>query len=190
MNIIILYGGPYSDAGKLCDIIQEQIEYKHIDIGKTIKNEINSLSELGIILKDYFDKGELIPDSIQNNLIDKIINENQNSKGIIFRNYPNSIPNINDFLNTVLEKKLTLTNVINIHISKEEILKRAKNIYKKQGDKILDESEFINSETNRFSYYQANNTKIIKHIKSTIDITTINGKGSIHEVLMRIKVSL
>ena len=61
---IVLLGPQGAGKGTQAQRISEKTGAKHISTGDLVRAEIKSGSELGEKIKDYNDRGELVPDDI------------------------------------------------------------------------------------------------------------------------------
>src|SRR5687767_7553957 len=88
MKIIVITGPPYSGKGTQCEMLQDQLGFNHISTGDRIRLEKDNETPIGKIVTEYEEKGNLVPDSVMEELLSKIIDENQKAKGIILDGYP------------------------------------------------------------------------------------------------------
>jgi len=126
MNIIFL-GAPGSGKGTQSELISKQYNLIPLVAGDILRDEKKSKSELGRRISSIMDKGDLLPDS----MIDTII-ENQLETyaisivktGFIFDGYPRTIGQ-GKFLDGVMDKyESNIDLVLFLDVDEDELIKR------------------------------------------------------------------
>ena len=125
MEILIITGPPYSGKGTQCEILKTQLNFEHISTGDRCRLEKQNDTEIGKIMSEYEEKGDLVPDSIMKDLFGQILDENSSKDGIILDGYPRTEPQVNDLIELVDSKQMSIGKVLNIDVPKSELLKRA-----------------------------------------------------------------
>lgn len=187
MEILLITGPPYSGKGTQCEILKEEVKFEHISTGDRCRLEKQNKTEIGKIMSQYEEKGDLVPDSIMKDLFSKILDENINSNGIILDGYPRTEPQVNDLLELVHSKNLKIGKVINIEVPKEELLKRAK---KRAETSNRKDDKDANIHLKRIEVFENSTRPAIEYMKSKIKVLTFDGTGTIEEITKRIKDNL
>ena len=116
---IILLGAPGSGKGTLA---QGLINYGFVQIstGDLFRKKLSEDSEEAKYIQQLINRGELIPDSITNNLASaEIIKNSQDGKNIILDGYPRTVEQA-EYLNTICK----VDYVIYLNVDKEILFKR------------------------------------------------------------------
>ena len=187
MEILIITGPPYSGKGTQCEILNEQLDFKHISTGDRCRLEKENGTEIGKIMSEYEEKGDLVPDAIMKDLFSGILDENKSHNGIILDGYPRTKRQVNDLLELVKSKKMQIGKVLNIAVPKLELLKRAKK-RAETSDRKDDKDPEIHIK--RIEVYERSTRPAIEYMKSKIKVLTFDGLGTIKEITERIKASL
>lgn len=187
MEILIITGPPYSGKGTQCEILNKQLGFKHISTGDRCRFEKESGTEIGKIMSEYEEKGNLVPDSIMKDLFGKILEENKSSLGIILDGYPRTKAQVDDLLGLADSKEMTIGKVINIEVPKSELLIRAKKRAETSNRKD-DKDPTIHIK--RIEVFENMTKPAIEYMKSKIRVMTFDGLGTIEEITTRIKASL
>ena len=137
MKVIIITGPPYSGKGTQCEVLKNEYGLTHLSTGECIRNEKERKTDLGKIMSDYNEKGNLVPDEIMKKLLHKIIDKNINASGILLDGYPRTIPQVHDLISVLESKDLSVESVINIDVPHDELLRRAKKEQKLQREKTI-----------------------------------------------------
>ena len=90
MNLIIM-GLPGSGKGTQSDFIVDKYQVKHLSTGNLFRQEIASGSELGLELKSYMDKGELVPDELTIRLLKEEISKSEYNNGFLLDGFPRTL---------------------------------------------------------------------------------------------------
>lgn len=187
MDIIIITGPPYSGKGTQCEFLKENFQLTHVSTGELIRSEKENKTELGRLMSEYADRGELVPDEVMKSLLAKAIDENLGNRGIILDGYPRTIPQVDTLLALTQEKNTPITYVLNIEVPMEELLKRAQKRAKASG-RLDDQDPEIH--TKRIGIFESSTKPAIEYLKSKLNVLNINGLGKIEDITALISTHL
>lgn len=102
MKVVFLTGRPGSGKGSQGKILSEILGVPHISTGELFRNEAKTNSEIGNKMKEFMDKGEIIPNDIHFAYLNSKLNEFTN--GYILDGYPKN-EECFDFIMNTLENK-------------------------------------------------------------------------------------
>jgi len=94
----------------------------HISTGDMVRDEIKAKTELGRTLKEYADRGELVPDEIIIDLLRRRLEEPDCKSGFILDGFPRTIPQAE-----ALDKITEIDVVINLNVPDDIIVQRLSN---------------------------------------------------------------
>ena len=123
MNII-LFGPPGAGKGTQADNIAKNFNLHKISTGDLLRKEIRNSTEIGKKIKFNIDKGNLVPDEIINNLIDKILSDKKINNRLIFDGYPRNIYQTKNLDLSIKKYNQKIYCVLNLNGDKDTILKR------------------------------------------------------------------
>lgn len=118
MKLVIL-GPPGAGKGTYASRLTKKLDIPHISTGDIVREEIKSQSKIGKTIKQYSEKGALVPDTIINQLLAKRLNKSDCTKGFILDGYPRTINQAES-----LEKIAKIDVVINLNVSDKIIIDR------------------------------------------------------------------
>lgn len=122
---LVLLGPPGAGKGTQAAGIVEKYKIPHISTGDIFRKNIKEGTELGKKAKDYMDKGLLVPDELVVEIVKDRLTESDCSEGFLLDGFPRTVAQA-DSLNSELESmEIKLDKVINIDVSKEELVERA-----------------------------------------------------------------
>lgn len=122
---LILLGPPGAGKGTQAVNIVKKYNIPHISTGDMFRKNIKEGTDLGIKAKEYMDKGLLVPDDLVVAIVKDRLTENDCKEGFLLDGFPRTV-NQADTLDVELKGlNYELDNVINIDVSKEELVERA-----------------------------------------------------------------
>jgi len=187
MKIIIVTGPPYSGKGTQCEIISKELHYTHLSTGDRCRQEKDQQTEIGQVMSQYEEKGDLVPDSIMKTLFGQILDENKQRDGILLDGYPRTKPQVDDLLELVAAKQLEISLVINIEVPREELLSRA---MKRAESSVREDDRNPETHLKRVRIFENQTLPAIAYMKTRIAVVDIDGIGSIGEITRRITTAL
>lgn len=121
---IVMLGPPGSGKGTRAHIISEIYGMPVITTGDMLRGAVREKTEHGKKAKAYMDRGDLVPDTIVNEIVKERMSKTDVAKGFILDGYPRSV-NQADALDEILkEKGIKLTHALSVVLSDEVIIER------------------------------------------------------------------
>lgn len=187
MEILIITGPPYSGKGTQCNVIKELLGFEHISTGDKCREEKENETEIGKIMSEFEEKGNLVPDAIMKELFGKILDANKAKAGIILDGYPRTKAQVDDLIELVDSRNMKIGKVLNIEVPKSELLLRAKKRAETSNRKDDKDPQI---RIKRIEVFEESTRPAIEYMKSKIAVITFDGLGTIDEITERIKDSL
>lgn len=88
MNRLLIVGPPGAGKGTQAVKIAEALKIPAISTGDIFRKNIKEETELGKEAKSYIDSGNLVPDSVTNNMVRARLDEGDVSNGFLLDGYP------------------------------------------------------------------------------------------------------
>jgi adenylate kinase len=121
---LILVGPPGAGKGTQAVHLASHFGIPHISTGDIFRANIKGETELGKLAKSYMDAGNLVPDSVTNDMVKARLAEGDLGNGFLLDGYPRNIGQA-QFLDEVLVTLGTpLDAVLELAIENSEIIKR------------------------------------------------------------------
>ena len=121
---LVLFGPPGAGKGTQAQLLRDRLNVAHISSGDLFRCHLGKGTALGLRVKEYINKGELVPDDVTLEIIlDKVMSI-PDDEGLILDGFPRT-PHQAD----ALEKKLAaesriLDKVVHLDVSEPELLRR------------------------------------------------------------------
>ena len=121
---LILVGPPGAGKGTQAVQLASHFSIPHISTGDIFRLNIKGETELGLLAKSFMDAGNLVPDSVTNDMVADRLTHADAKNGFILDGYPRNIDQA-DFLSAVLQKANTpLDAALEFKLDNTEIIKR------------------------------------------------------------------
>jgi adenylate kinase len=121
---LILVGPP--GAGKGTQAVQLASHYgiPHISTGDIFRHNMKNETELGKLAKSYADAGNLVPDSVTNEMVRDRLTHDDVANGFLLDGFPRNVAQA-EFLRAVLaEKETPLDAALEFSLDEDEIIRR------------------------------------------------------------------
>ncbi|MEA3475955.1 MAG: adenylate kinase [Candidatus Cloacimonadota bacterium] len=125
--IIILLGPPGAGKGTQAKLVENKYNIPHISTGDILRDAIDKNSKLGKKADVYMHKGELVPDNIILDLVEKRVTQSDCENGALFDGFPRNVKQATMFQNMKYVKNSESFYVILIDIPDKEAIKRLSN---------------------------------------------------------------
>jgi adenylate kinase len=121
---IIMLGAPGAGKGTQADILSQELDLPHIASGDLFRQALEERTEVGLLAKNYMDKGELVPDEITIKMILERINQPDCASGCLFDGFPRTLHQAEVLDKALKEQGKTVDKAIYIEVPNDELVKR------------------------------------------------------------------
>ena len=185
---VVLFGYPGSGRGSHGVALAEEFGLEYIATGPMLHEEIENKSEIGLKIEAAYNDGQLVPDEVVVQLIEKKLKKSENVKGFIFKGFPRTLVQ-SYILDGILKKHgSSITQVMEMDVPTLELISR------------LD----MRRDTENRKKYDSNTLKIVKRLQDHKDTTVpviekynslygsikIDGVGTFDEVYERVSTEI
>lgn len=130
---LLIVGPPGAGKGTQAERIVEKLGVPAISTGDIFRANVSNETELGVLAKSYMDKGEYVPDSVTNEMVESRLGEDDAANGFLLDGYPRTVAQV-EALDGILEKLgVALDAVILLDVESEAIVQRLLQRGKEQG---------------------------------------------------------
>ncbi len=208
--ILILLGAPGVGKGTQGALISKEYGIPQISTGDILRSEVKNETELGKKAKAYMEKGELVPDDVIIEMMEKRIKQDDCKNGFILDGFPRTVAQAEAFDKMLSKNGLELDKVILIDVPEEEIIERLtgrricpncgavyhiKNnppkvdgVCDRCGSKLIqrdDDREDVVRK--RLEVYKESTMPLVDYYMKTSKLVKVDGTGDIEEIFARIK---
>ncbi len=177
---IVLLGKPGAGKGTQGNLLAKEFGLVYISTGKMMRQEIKDGTEIGRLAKPYMDKGEIVPDEIPIQLIERKINENPDAKGFTFKGFPRTLIQAYIMDGLLQRVNMSVSAMIDMKIPTLEAIKRLSARGRTEKARPYDaNAELI---VNRLEQYKEKTNPVIEYYKNQGKYFSIRAEGDEKEV--------
>ncbi len=124
MQDIILIAPPAAGKGTQAKLLSSKYRIPHISTGDLLRKAISDQTELGNMVKETMENGQLVSDDIVLQLLEKRITEPDCQNGYILDGFPRTVNQAQSYLQLLEKLNRPLGDIIYLDASKEVIKTR------------------------------------------------------------------
>ena len=206
---LILVGPPGAGKGTQAVALAAHYKIPHISTGDIFRANLKNGTELGKKAQSFMDRGELVPDSVTNEMVKDRLGNSDVINGFLLDGFPRNT-NQAEVLDAILiEKKMPLDAALELSIDNSEIVKRLsgrrtcrncsatfhKDFEKSKVDGVCDKcnGELYQREddkeeviTRRLEIYAQQTEPIISYYKNAGILKNISASGDVSEITQKV----
>ncbi len=181
---IVLFGYPGSGRSSQGIALAKKYGLEYVATGKMLEEEVNNKTKIGLKIQNLYDNGELVPDEIVIQLIEKKIENSKDIKGFIFKGFPRTLVQ-SYILDGILQKHgTTISKIIEIEVDTLTLIRRLNKRSLTPGCMPYDSS--TEKIVKRLEEHKLKTIPVIQKYKEVHDVAVINGEGDFETVFSRI----
>jgi len=198
---LVLVGPPGAGKGTQAQFLAAHYSIPHIATGDIFRANLKAGTPLGIQAKAFMDNGELVPDSVTNDMVADRLLQADATNGFLLDGFPRNVAQAEVLRANLAEKATPLTAVLELSIDNAEIVARLSSrrtckecglptvntdkcptcggdVYQREDDK----AEVI---TRRLEVYEEQTAPIVSFYRSEGLLITVSAIGSVEEITER-----
>ena len=121
---LVLVGPPGAGKGTQAQFLAAHFQIPHISTGDIFRANLKGETPLGLEAKKYMDKGDLVPDSVTNDMVKDRLNKDDLDNGFLLDGYPRNVAQAEVLRAVLAEKTTPLHAALELNIDPEEIVAR------------------------------------------------------------------
>ena len=121
---LILVGPPGAGKGTQAVALAAHYKIPHISTGDIFRANLKNGTELGKQAQSYMDRGELVPDSVTNEMVKDRLGNSDVANGFLLDGFPRNTNQAEVLDAILLEKKMPLDAALELAIDNLEIIRR------------------------------------------------------------------
>jgi len=121
---LVLLGPPGAGKGTQAERLEKELRLPHVASGDLFREHLKNKTELGLLAKEYMDKGELVPDDVTIAMIRERLQEPDCDQGAILDGFPRTLAQAQGLDRMLADMGRRLDGVLYIAVPDEELVRR------------------------------------------------------------------
>jgi adenylate kinase len=180
---ILILGAPGSGKGTQGKLLAERLGLPKITTGDLIRAAMKAGTPLGLSAKKFYDKGQLVPDSVILGMIKDELAHPAAKDGAILDGFPRTADQAELVDKTLAERMQRLNHILLLDVSEEELIRRMRQRANVEG-RSDDTPEAI---AERLKVYQRDTAPLIAHYAQRGIVHRVPGGGTVEQIAEEIK---
>ena len=203
---LVLVGPPGAGKGTQAQFLAAHFSIPHISTGDIFRANLKAGTDLGNQAKSFMDRGELVPDSVTNEMVRDRLTHDDVAHGFLLDGFPRNVAQAEVLRAILADKKTPLHAVLEFSLADEEIIARLSSrrtcrdcgapsvgvdkcptcggeVYQREDDK----AEVI---ARRLEVYNEQTAPIIAFYRGEGLLITISATGAVTEITERATTAL
>jgi len=122
--ILLLLGAPGAGKGTQAEVLRDALGMAHISSGDLFRLHMKNETPLGKQAKVYYDRGELVPDSITIQMILDRLTERDTEQGVILDGFPRTLPQAEALTEALAAEGLRVDRALYVKVPNDTLLDR------------------------------------------------------------------
>jgi adenylate kinase len=121
---LILMGPPGAGKGTQAAHLKESLGITHLSAGDMLREEVRRATPLGLKAQSIMARGDLVPDSLVSEMIERRLKEGDRSKGFLLDGFPRNLAQVR-MLDAILERSGgKIDRVLALKVDPDELVRR------------------------------------------------------------------
>lgn len=121
---LLITGRPGAGKGTQAQNIKEYYHIPHISTGDMFRAAMKAGTKMGLLAKEYMEKGELVPDEVTIGIVCDRLLEADCKDGFLLDGFPRNLAQAEALDSFLKEHKITLDAVLDVDVKKEVLVRR------------------------------------------------------------------
>lgn len=177
---LVLVGPPGAGKGTQADVLSKRLGIPHISTGDLFRAHISQETEVGREAKRYLDAGDLVPDSVTNEMVRQRLADEDARTGFLLDGFPRNVAQAEVLVKILAGESNKLDAVVELRVPEDELVKRL--LARGRAD---DSEDVIR---NRQEVYRKETAPLLDHYADILQ--TVDAVGDVDDVTGRILSAL
>ena len=121
---IVMLGKPGSGKGTVGKMLSKSLGIVHISSGELFRSYVKKAGKIGQQIDSYISKGNLVPDELAIELVEKRLLEPDCKNGVILDGFPRTVEQAKQFDKFLKENKSKIDIAVELKLSDQDIIDR------------------------------------------------------------------
>lgn len=176
MTRVVLVGPPGAGKGTQAAALSDRLGVPHISTGDLFRSHVGQQTSLGLEAKRYLDSGELVPDTVTNEMVRERLTDPDAKNGFLLDGFPRNTKQAEVLGEMLADNDVALDAVIELKVSEDLLVER-----------LLERGRSDDTEDvirRRQQVYRSETAPLLEYYSDIL--LTVDGVGDIDEVSNRV----
>ena len=185
---IVLFGYPGCGRGSQGKALAKAFGLEYVATGEMLDKEIKNQTPTGNKIMELYVNGQLVPDEIVVQLIEKKLADTKDIKGFIFKGFPRTL--VQSYILDGLLKKYgsSISKIIEIEVPTLELIKRLDE--RSKTEKCMPYDNSTSKIVKRLQEHETKTVPVIQKYNQLHGVTKIDGLGTFEEVFTKLSYEI
>lgn len=185
---LVLSGAPGVGKGTQGRMLAAKFNLFYISTGSLLRKEIKNNTEIGQQVKDFMEIGELVPDEIVIKLIERVITQQRDVNGFIFKGFPRTVIQAYILDGLLRRMDMNISYMIEMQAPMLELIKRL--ALRSKGDHARPYDMSTELIVHRLEEYETKTVLVADFYERQSKHMVLNAVGSQDEIFDRLSRSV
>lgn len=176
MTRVVLVGPPGAGKGTQAVALSERLGVPHISTGDLFRVHVGEQTPLGKEAKRYLDSGDLVPDSVTNEMVRERLGDSDTKSGFLLDGFPRNTKQAEVLGDMLADKGQALDAVIQLQVDEDVLVQRL------LGRGRTDDTEDVIRR--RQQVYTSETAPLLEYYADIL--VTVDGVGDVDEISTRV----
>lgn len=183
---IVFLGPPGAGKGTQAVLTSGKAGIPHISTGEMMRAAVQSGSDLGARVKQFLDRGELVPDDLMIEVIRDRLSRSDCRGGFLLDGFPRTVVQAQALDGLLSEMRMPLSHVISLDVPEDILLERIR----KRGESSGRSDDSVEVASRRLKVYWELTAPVSEFYRGSKRLCALDGLGSVEDVQKRISGAL
>lgn len=183
---LILLGPPGAGKGTQAELLAKNLNVPAISTGDIFRSNIKGGTELGKLVQEYTSKGELVPDSVTNDMVRDRLTADDVAEGFLLDGYPRNVAQVAELDTILSDLGLALSGAVEITADADVVVDRL--LKRAQIEGRVDDTEDVIRY--RLEVYAAQTAPVSAVYADRGVLVQVDGIGEVEAVSQRISSAI
>ena len=121
---LVLLGPPGAGKGTQAERLEKELKLPHVASGDLFRENLKNKTELGLLAKEYMDKGDLVPDDVTIAMVRERLQRSDCEQGAVLDGFPRTQAQAQSLDRMLADMGRKLDGVLSIQVPDEELVRR------------------------------------------------------------------
>jgi adenylate kinase len=180
---LLMIGPPGAGKGTQAVRVAEHFGVTHISSGDLLRDHVRRETSIGRTVKDYIDRGDLVPDAVVLDMLRKPVVAASEAGGYVLDGFPRNVPQAEAAYGTAKDLGVSVQVACFLDVGRDTLINRM--LARARG--VEDSRDVIER---RLDVYEEQTVPLVEYYRDRERLVTVNGEAPIEQVTWSLLVQI